>query len=672
MAAIASPIRAGTRFTALGSEYEIAAVDDGSVRYCSVIGGTSYVRPFTDMQEAIRSKDLQITYVAMARSKKAFREHVLRSAQELKIAAWRRAYLEPVIATFGWTWPVKAVKDKLAEIQSARTDLAPGYSTLAKWRDQARLSMKITALAPDFYLRGAGSTYSKEAWDLIDEMLEKHWLKRPPPSVADAWDLAKGELATQPKKLALFPKRKLPCLRTIQRRVTTYDPVRVALARFGASAARRMAKAAGASVETEDLLDLVYADGQLLDVLIIPSDGDQRPWTQTGLRPYMTVLLEHKTRNPYSILITFAPYSASTILMALRNAVVLDGSKPRGLMRRLKVDNGSDYISNGLKHAQAELGFALEWAGPADPNGKAAIERFIGTLTRYIHLLPGTTFCSPLKRGDYQSEKLACITIEQLNDYIDRFVQIYQTRLNYGTGRAPLKFWNELAKANPPITYELSELDHATRVPEGRLVSDGRVRVHNLFWYSHGLKTYEERCLARGAKPSVDVLIDEFNLHHVLVRTCEDNPTIYKTNSTRPRYTEGLTLFEHDKVSEELKRKGIEDLEDLEDYELERARFEMLVKLENDAATSRRKLKALARLQDIGKMKSRGQQSAPGSAPPTVVAPKVAKDSPPPVPPPSKGASRPDDTDVRSKIASIFGGPRQAIASDNAKQVKHG
>lgn len=697
MAAEASPIRAGTRFRTLGSEFEITYVEAETVRFAAVAGGITYTRKVVDLQESISLGDAEITLQFLSRTRRTPRAHALRSSKELTEATRRMAYLRPVFAEFGWIWPVEMVEKLLKEIADRRGEQPPHYATVARWRDNAKQSWKLSHNAPDYYLRGNGSRYSPEAWECVDNLLATHWLVNTRPSIADAWELAVGEMASNPTLLALFRHRKPPSLRSIQRRVGTYDPIRVCLAREGPHAARRMAKAAGMSMEPEALLDVVLADGQLLDVLIIPTDAEDRPWATTGLRPYITILLDWKTRYPISMLVTFAPYSTCTVLEALRNGVIRDGDEPKGLMRRLLVDNGSDYISDGLKYAAAELGFEVEWAGPRQPDTKAPVERFIKTLTRYIHSLPGTVFSSPTDRGEYESEKLACITMEQLLKYIEQFKQIYIKRPNNGTGRAPLQFWRELAALNPPITFEPNEVEHATRVPQPRQVTDGRVRVDNLFWFSHALKTWEIQRKHRGEEAWVDVLVSETNLKDVIVRTREASnakptegkrpqatfrPQLFRADSTKPRYTNGLTLYEHALTQQHLKQRGIEDLDGLEEYELEKARFQMKLTLEVAARQSRRKLRKLAKLQDLQRLGGNKTSTTPadsesaGTAPPAATAQVT-----PQVPDPSSdGASRPspataaDDraSIANSKIANIFGGTRKPIPTVPASRATNG
>lgn len=46
------------------------------------------------------------------------------------------------------------------------------------------------------------------------------------------------------------------------------------------------------------------------------------------------------------------------------------------------------------------------------------IERVIGTMMRLVHALPGTTAPAPRERGDYDSDKTACLTLEELERWL--------------------------------------------------------------------------------------------------------------------------------------------------------------------------------------------------------------------------------------------------------------
>lgn len=62
--------------------------------------------------------------------------------------------------------------------------------------------------------------------------------------------------------------------------------------------------------------------------------------------------------------------------------------------------------SNGGRHS------------PGQPHFGGIVERVIGTLMTLIHELLGTTFSNPNQRGDYDSDKTSCLTLEELERWL--------------------------------------------------------------------------------------------------------------------------------------------------------------------------------------------------------------------------------------------------------------
>jgi len=79
------------------------------------------------------------------------------------------------------------------------------------------------------------------------------------------------------------------------------------------------------------------------------------------------------------------------------------------------IDNGSDYQDSGFIGVTHKLGIILEPSPPYKPNAKANVERFFRTLNDdLIHKLSGTTFSNPEDRGDYDSQEMARLTLDDL------------------------------------------------------------------------------------------------------------------------------------------------------------------------------------------------------------------------------------------------------------------
>lgn len=606
-----SQIRQGTRLDIHGAQMEICYCNDDTVRYAACVGGTQSTMPRERLLDKLSAGSWTISYVPPNRTDLQRNGATLSNA-EINGASLRQTYLRRLKSALGLSWPTSKLKNEILTIARELGDEDPPHpSTVHRWRkiDYAVGSGMVT-LALQNYKKGGFRRYSNEAEQVIEEALRKYYLTSERRSVKDCRDLLIGELAVNDRLEQLFPKG-VPQVRTFQRRAELLDGFEKVAARHGLRKARRMFKASGRTEWTTRILEMVQADGQLLDVLAVPQNEAGKPIAElipTDLgrfRPYLTVLIDLNSRVVLSFVVTAAPFSTCTVLLAIKKAVVPDGEEPRGIPESLTVDNGSDYISDGLKRAAARLGFEVAYSQPYTPDNKAVVERFIQELTKFIHTLPGTVYSSPADRGEYPSQKLACLTLSQLEAAITAFIAIYNRQVHGTTKRAPIEAWRDDAKLNPPRTVSRADADAIARVPHRRIVREGRVKVEELEWFSQALATYEQSMRLKGQKPYADVLIDESDLYTVLVHPLTGDRPLFLAESTKPQYTKGLTMFEHKLIQAERSSAGEDDRKKLGDRELEKRKYRLRENLQDAVQENRKAARKAARVQEAHARKAK-------------------------------------------------------------------
>ncbi len=171
---------------------------------------------------------------------------------------------------------------------------------------------------------------------------------------------------------------KKPSKYKLRRYINTLDSYEVAKTRHGKYYANRVFRAAGISLIAREALELVMADGQVMDVIVVKKLEDGT--TEEIGRPYLTSFIDIRTRTILGFYISLAPFCGATLLRALANAVVADGDRPKGIPLKLLIDNGSDYQDSGFLKACAKLNITVEPTKPREPNAKAIKERFYRTL----------------------------------------------------------------------------------------------------------------------------------------------------------------------------------------------------------------------------------------------------------------------------------------------------
>jgi putative transposase len=82
------------------------------------------------------------------------------------------------------------------------------------------------------------------------------------------------------------------------------------------------------------------------------------------------------------------------------------------------VDNAAEFKSEALRRGCDQHGIRIAWRPPGQPHFGGIVERVIGTLMEMVHELPGTTFSNPRQRGAYDSERLAVLTVGELERWL--------------------------------------------------------------------------------------------------------------------------------------------------------------------------------------------------------------------------------------------------------------
>jgi putative transposase len=308
-------------------------------------------------------------------------------------------------------------------------------------------------------------------------------------------------------------------------------------------------------------------------------------------RPVIAAIRDKYTGYPVAIFISFEPPSYRLVMECLMYAILekvhvkeLFGTTndylPYGVPETLVVDNGLE-LHEDLETACLQLGIELVHTKVRSPWLKGAIERWFRTLSKdLIHRIPGTTFSNFLERGEYASEKEACMTLDGLWEALHIWIVDFYTQDKHrGIGPEwagegiPAQLWKDALEqdfvpALPPSRDDLLVLVSRTteRTPE-----QYGIDFENLVYQSLELRALRERMSQHEAEKhmkwhgqpgKVQVkyypgdlsrlwVLDPFDLHY------------FEVKAVSQEYTRGLSLWKHLVIKrfmrEELKRKIDED-----------------------------------------------------------------------------------------------------------------
>ena len=591
----------GNRFIMEDSEYEIVFVDSHGFRYASVAGGGM--------------KHLPLHMFRLYQEQQIITDHILINTSEVSLTNLnkreretmneRLKYIDFILNKTNYPRSETKVTPLIKEFATKNGVLKPpSFRNFARWvQKYIESNYNPISLVPSHFRSSRDYFFFDSIVEnIISTNIQEKYLTPQRCSLDKLYTYIKKEICDisydDPNEVP-----KIPSERTIRRRIEKLDPYSRSKARHGIVTTKRDFKAAGQEIITDRALELVQADGNVLDVFVVdPETGEIEG------RPYGTLILDHYSRCILGFHISLIPFSTMTLLHAIKMALTASYSGLGGRWELLKVDNGMDYTSNSHKNFSSMLGTSIEFGAPADPDSKAHVERIFRTLnSQLIHNLPGTTRSNPIDRGTYESEKKACLTLDDIRECAKDWVcNIYHRSLHQGTSRIPERLWKESIKTNPPYIYEEQNLNIMASFVNIRVISKGRINLHNLRWYSHALRTIEFELRGKNKTPEVHVFLDPLDLSKIYIRDPRNERTFIQADSTTSKYTDGLSLYEHQKILDELKFKSKQDTKSYNEYELLLAKWKLWEKIDQKEKTNRKAYarKRIARLKEVKKQSS--------------------------------------------------------------------
>ena len=293
-------------------------------------------------------------------------------------------------------------------------------------------------------------------------------------------------------------------LEAITARVQSKPEYEVTARREGYKAARdRFAPATG-SLEADWPLALVQIDHTLVDVIVV--DSVTRAPIQ---RPWLTLMIDVCSRCVMGFHLSLEPPSATSVALCVAHAVLpktqclskwkIEADWPHGLMSRLHLDNAKEFRSEALRRGCEQYGIAIDYRPVRTPHYGGHIERLIGTMMGKVHLLPGTTFSDVRAKGDWDPEKTAAMTIEELERWLAHAIAgVYHRTVHRALGTTPLAAWQRgiVGDAVTPGRGEPVAVSDERRflidfLPiERRLIRRDGVSLHSIYYWSDVLRTW--------------------------------------------------------------------------------------------------------------------------------------------------------------------------------------
>lgn len=537
-------IKIGDRITYNDENYEICHIENEVIRYSNLISGNMYFITYDDLINKIICEDIKFTTLSIPKL------HINQALTINEISIYLKYFFSNNISC-----SKKSLNLAIINITKENPDLRRiSASTLARYIKKYRDNSDSFDC---FYQEAGGNKnlrFSIEVESIINEEIFNFIKEQENFSPSDAYLIIKNRIQ------ALNTNEKIPCERTIYRRFEKIDPYIIVKNKKGQRQANRIFKASGQSLISPSLLAIVEMDTHFIDCIILDNDGNVLG------RPQLCIVIDVYTRAIVGWHLCMLPASATKTLLALKNMLIrphlgLTGGIPTVLIP----DNGAEFNNNALANFCNSFNITKSESQPYSPNNKPHIESFFRSLNKsIIHKLKGTTYSSPLTRGDYDSVGNACYTLCELRELINDWIEnIYHKRIHSGTNQRPEQMWKEAAKIFPVLSIPEYEIERKCRTVFRYKINKGQINLKGLRYKSQALAT-----LNHHYKDKVTIYVNQLDLSSIYIQDPFNKYNLIQADSIYPEATKELTLAEWLEAKEILREKYKSDPDEIKSEEL--------------------------------------------------------------------------------------------------------
>ncbi|CDZ67523.1 TniA protein [Neorhizobium galegae bv. orientalis] len=247
-----------------------------------------------------------------------------------------------------------------------------------------------------------------------------------------------------------------PSWKAVKARVDQSDQRQLVRFREGARAAQQLFGPVVGEYSAQYALQVVQIDHTLVDLFIV--DAVSRQPLQ---RPWLTLGIDVASRMVTGFFLSLESPSSTSVALAIQQMVLpkdswlasrdIEAEWPVfGLPDVIHLDNGREFHGKALVRGAAEHGIDLQYRPVARPHYGGHIERLIGTMMGAVHFLPGSTSSDLSSRGDYDPQRHAIMTLDELERWLAlQIVGRYHADIHSGLRLPPNTAWQDAVSARP-------------------------------------------------------------------------------------------------------------------------------------------------------------------------------------------------------------------------------
>lgn len=447
---------------------------------------------------------------------------------------------------------IGAARPSRGQVEDEAKLLGVSRARIYHWLRRYRMNPSIESLLPQYPGPEKGRGRLPEAIErIIERAIQEFYLRPEKPKL----NALVAEIARRCRQEGLT---RVPDHRTVKARIDRLPLSKRIRAREGRKAADDAFRPVRSGLHADYPLEIVQFDHTLADVIVV--DELHRQPLQ---RPWLTLGIDVASRAVTGFYLSLEAPSSLSIALALTQSVLpketwlaghgIGAPWPvTGLPDRIHLDNAKEFHGLALERGCREHGIELQFRPPATPHYGGHIERLIGTMMGEIHLLPGTTFSNVAERAGYDAESAAVMTLRELEHWFAIQIIAYNGTVHSQTLLPPALAWSEGSARRPEPARQPRDaaqflLDFLPF--EMRMVRREGLRVFNIHYWDDVLSLW-----AGQSKERRMVRYDPRDLSRVFLSGPDGRfHAIPCRDLRRPR----ITLWEHHRARDELRRRGI-------------------------------------------------------------------------------------------------------------------
>lgn len=503
--------------------------------------------------------------------------------------------------------PIIGLKSRKAiEVRAQELKISP--TTLYNWLRSYESSGQLSSLASLKIKGGKGqSRLSKEQDEIIDIVLNEYYLTKLKPKMQRAYEL----IVTKCKQADV----KVPSHSSVVRRINALSESQALRRREGKKAIEKFEINQGKYPDGLYPLHVLQIDHTKADIILVDDEYRQ----ELG-RPWITMAIDVYSRMVAGFYISFeAPgyfavgqtlYRAMLPKDKLKEQYQFESEWPLwGIPNMIHMDNAKEFRGIDLQHVCDEYGINIVWRPVGRAKFGAHIERLLGSLSKHIHTLEGTTFSNTANKREYDPQKHASMTLEEFEKWLTILIaDVYHKKIHSEINMTPLQMYENGifgTKTQPPRglpkRIEDEQFLYVNLLPkEERTIQKYGIQVENIYYYSEVLNAWiDSYDIIRGHKVKKKFITRRDPRDISNIWFFDENVKRYYVIPYRNTRLPKVSLWEYRAAQKYLKAIQNKDYNEDEVFEALAKLRQMALESKNKTKTHRKLIDRVSKLQQI-------------------------------------------------------------------------